>query len=318
MAIALEVKGALKQDNVAVASAGIAFFAFLAHFPAFAATFSVYSLLSDPDEIEQQIIDLLESSPPSTQEFFAGQMSGLASSRGLGIVVALGIIVSIWTASAAIKHLIAALNNVYGFRETRGIVKLRVTAVLLTLASVMFVCAAVFGLAVLPPLLDSLGFGSKGQLALNIVRFPVLVLLMSVALSMLFSLGPNREVPKRPLTMAGAITATMLWIALSGALSIYTANVTEFSASAGTLGAITALLLWLYVTAFSILLGAEVDASIEKLDATSGAAERERIDERYETATKTQTGRAALGGVLLGVAGTVACRMAARKTGDTE
>jgi len=317
VAIALEVKDALKQDNVPVASAGIAFFGFLALFPALAATFSVYGLVSDPDEIEQQITDLLESSPPSTQEFFAGQLSGLASTSGLGIVVAIGIIVSVWTASAAIKHLIAALNNVYGFRETRGFVKLRGTAVLFTLASVVFLCAAVFGLAVLPPLLESLELGSKGQLALNIVRFPVLVLLMSIALSVLFNLGPNREVPKYRLTTAGAITATLLWIALSGALSIYMANVTEFSASAGTLGAITALLLWLYVTAFSILLGAEVDASIEKLDTDAKAATRERIDERYAAATKTETGRAALGGVLLGVAGAAAW-LFSKKTGADE
>jgi membrane protein len=313
LAIALEVKDALRQDNVPVASAGVAFFGFLAMFPALAATFSVYGLVSNPEEIERQIEDLLESSPPATQEFFSGQLSGLADASGLGFVVVLGIVVSIWTASAAIKHLIAALNNVYGFRETRGFIGLRGTAVLFTFGAILFLCAAVFGLAILPPLLDSLELGASGQLALNIVRFPVLILLMSSALSVLFNLGPNRTEPKYRVTTPGAIAATLLWIALSGALSIYMANVTKFSTSAGTLGAITALLLWLYVTAFAILLGAEVDASIEKLDALARADTRSRIDERYEQATRTDKGKAALGGVLLGIAGAVASTIASKK-----
>lgn len=310
--LALEVKEALRQDNVPVAAAGIAFFGFLALFPALAATFSVYGIVSDPDEIKEQITDLLESSPPSTQEFFSGQLADLASSSGLGVVVVVGIVTAVWTASAAIKHLMAALNNVYGFPETRGFVQLRGTAVLFTFGAITFLCAAVFGLAVLPPLLAAADLGSAGQLTLNILRFPVLVLLMSAALSVLFNLGPDRPKPKYRLTTPGAITATLLWIALSGLLSIYMANVNKFSASAGTLGAITALLLWLYVTAFAILLGAEVDASMEKLASAAKAEERARIDERFEAATRTEKGRAAIGGVLVGAASVIASRARSR------
>jgi len=312
IAIALEVKDAMKQDNIPVASAGVGFFGFLALFPALAATFSIYGLVSDPDEIRDQITGLLESSPKATQDFFAGQLSDLATSGGLGLVVVLGIVTAVWTASAAVKHLIAALNNVYGFRETRGFVRLRGTAVLFTFGAVVLLCAAAFSLAVLPSLLDAVELGAAGEVALSIVRFPILILLMSIALSVLFNLGPDRPVPRYRLTTPGAVSATLLWILLSGLLSIYMANVTEFSASAGTLGAITALLLWLYATAFAVLLGAEVDASMEKLDNEAKEAERQPINERYENATRTQTGRAAMGGLLVGAAAAVASIVASR------
>ena len=114
--IALEVKDQLKQDNVPVASAGVAFFGFLALFPALAATISIYGLVRSPDEITDQINDLLESAPESTRLFLSDQLSEIASSAGggLGLVAGIGIIASVWSASAAIKHLIAALNNIYG------------------------------------------------------------------------------------------------------------------------------------------------------------------------------------------------------------
>lgn len=312
--LALEVKEALRQDNVPVAAAGVAFFGFLALFPALAATLSVYGLVSDPEEIRSQITDALKSSPRSTQEFFAGQLADLASSDGLGVVAVFGIVTAVWSASAAIKHLIAALNNIYGFPETRGFVRLRGTAVLFTFGAILFLCAAVFGLAVLPPLLEALELGSAGQLALNIVRFPVLILLMSIAVSVLFNLGPDRPAPKFRLTTPGAISATLLWILLSGLLSIYMANVGKFSASAGTLGAITALLLWLYVTAFAILLGAEVDASIEKLAADERLAHRAAVQERWQAATATEKGKAALSGVLVGAATVLAARAKSSKS----
>lgn len=312
----MAVKDAMRQDNVPVAAAGIAFFGFLALFPAFAATFSIYGLVSDPEEIREQITDLLESSPPATQEFLAGQLADLAASDGLGVVAVVGIITAVWSASAAIKHLMAALNNVYGFPETRGFVQLRGTAVLFTFGAIVFLCAAVFALAILPPLLAAVELGSAGRLALNIARFPVLVLLMSASLSVLFNLGPDRTVRRFRITTPGAITATLLWIVLSGLLSIYMANVDKFSASAGTLGAITALLLWLYVTAFAILLGAEVDACLEAAAVASRTEHRRAVEARYETATRTDQGRAALAGALVGAATVIASRLRSRSGGD--
>ncbi len=312
--VALEVKDALKQDNVPVASAGIAFFGFLSLFPALAATISVYGLISDPDEITSQIKDALSSAPETTQDFLASQLSGIADSGsgGLGIAVAIGIIAAVWSASAAIKHLIAALNNVYGFRETRGFVGLRGTALAFTFGAILMLVVAVFGLAVLPAVLAAIDLGSAGRVAIGILRFPVLIVLMSMAVSVLFNLGPNRPFNRFRWTTPGAIVATLVWIAMSALLSIYTANVDKFSESAATLGAITALLLWLYVTAFSVLLGAEVDASIEKLATQRRAAQRSEIDRRYAEATKSQQGRAALGGVLIGTA----AGLLARKVSD--
>ncbi len=302
--IALEVKDQLKQDNVPVASAGVAFFGFLALFPAMAATISIYGLVRSPEEITDQINDVLSNAPESTRDFLSDQLSDIASSAGggLGVVVVIGIIASIWSASAAIKHLIAALNNVYGFRETRGFVGLRGTALLFTFGAIVMLVAAVFGLAILPALLAALELGDAGRIAIGILRFPLLILLMSVAISVLYNLGPNRPFTRFRWTTVGAIMGTIAWIIASGLLSIYTANSGEFSGGAATLGAITALLLWLYATAFCVLLGAEVDSARETLAARRTAADREEIDRKYEAATRSQQGKAALGGALLGTA----------------
>lgn len=314
-AIGLEVKDQIKQDNVPVASAGIAFFGFLSLFPALAATISIYGVVSDPEEIQDQINDALSNAPESTQTFLGDQLTEIASSAGggLGVVAGIGILAAIWSASAAIKHLIAALNNIYGFRETRGFVGLRGTALLFTLGAVLMLVVAVMGLAILPAVLAAADLGSAGRIAIGILRFPVLILLMSMAISVLFNLGPNRPFTRFRWTTVGAIIGTIAWIAVSALLSIYTANAGKFSGGANTLGAITALLLWLYATAFCVLLGAEVDAARETIAARRNAATREEIDTKYAAATKSQQGKAALGGALLG---TAVGFIAKRATGD--
>lgn len=309
--VALEVKDNLKQHNVPVAAAGIAFFGFLSLFPAMAAAISIYGLISDPDEITEQIQDALASAPDSTREFLGDQLTEIASaaSGGLGLIAGIGILAALWSASAAVKHLIAALNNVYGFRETRGFVALRGTALLFTVGAIVFLVAAIFGLAILPAVLAAVDMGDAGRVLIGILRFPVLILLMSMAISVLFNLGPNRSVRRFKVTTVGAIVGTIIWIIVSALLSIYTANAGKFSGGANTLGAITALLLWLNATAFSVLVGAEIDVARETLAARKRAAEREEIDQKYEAATRSDQGKAALSGALLGVAlGAVAQR----------
>ncbi|MCP3934120.1 MAG: YihY/virulence factor BrkB family protein [Actinomycetia bacterium] len=313
--IVLEVKDGLKQDNVPVAAAGIAFFGFLSLFPALAAAISIYGLISDPAEITAQIEDALSSAPESTRDFLSQQLSSIANSAsgGLGVVVGIGIFTALWSASAAVKHLIAALNNVYGLRETRGFVGLRGTALLFTVGAIVLLVAAIFGLAILPAVLAAAEMGDAGRIIIGIVRFPVLILLMSMAISVLFNLGPDRPIVRFKITTIGAIVGTIVWIAVSALLSIYTANAGKFSGGANTLGAITALLLWLYATAFSVLVGAEVDIAREVIARRQQQGERDLIDARYEAATRSQQGRAALGGALLGAALGAVVQKAAKK-----
>ncbi len=310
--VALEVKDSLKQDNVPVISGGIAYFGFLALFPALAATISIYGLVADPADITRQIQDAMGGAPESTRLFLTDQLTAIAqgASGGLGLTAVIGILAALWSASAAVKHVIATLNQIYGLRETRGFVALRGTALLFTFGAVVLFSASLFALAVLPGLLAALDLGTVGRILIGIARFPVLILLMSMAISVLFNLGPNRPTNRFRLTTPGAITGTIVWIVASGLLSIYTANVDKFSGAAGLLGAITALMLWLYVTAFCVFIGAEVDVALETIEARNRAAQRERIEVGYEKATRSDKGRAALAGTLLGVALGAATRKA--------
>ena len=123
-AIAKDVKAEIKDDNLVVASAGVAFFALLSIVPALMALVSIYGLVADPDDVRTQIDDLLESAPREVRDFFSSQLADLAagSSGGLGLSAVIGIVIALWGASGAIKHLIAALNAVEDVHETRNVV----------------------------------------------------------------------------------------------------------------------------------------------------------------------------------------------------
>ena len=119
-------------------------------------------------------------------------------------------------------------------------------------------------MAILPPLLTEVGLADAGRWLLNAGRFPALLLFMAAGLAILYWIGPNRPSRYRPLTW-GAVVATALWVIVSGAFTIYTASFDSYNETYGTLGAVVILLMWLFLTAFMVLIGAEIDAAREEL-----------------------------------------------------
>ena len=168
-------------------------------------------------------------------------------------------------ATAAPKKVIATLNTIWDVKEDRGFLKLRGMAVGLTVGAIAFVGGAGFLLAALPATLDKAGLGDAARWSLNIARFPLLLVVMAVGLSVLYWAGPNRQGPLKLLTW-GATIATILWLVLSGLFSFYTASFASYNETYGSLGAIVIMLLWLFITAFVVLVGAEIDAERESLD----------------------------------------------------
>ena len=297
----LELKDKIKQDVVPVSAAGIAFFGFFALFPALGALISVYGIVADPEEVPEQLNDSLAGAPEGLRTFLVEQASNIAAqdSGALGVGVAIGILVALWSASAAVKHLIAALNRVYGFRETRGFVALRGASYLFTAGAIVLLAVAMFSLAILPGLLAALDMGAVGRILIGIIRFPGLVLFMAASLSVLYFLGPDRPGGHRfRWVTKGSLIATLLWILLSGLLSIYFATLGG-SENSGTdlLFILTMLMLFLQITSLCVLLGAEIDATIELFERRAQAADEEKV-----AAAMTDKGRSALAGALLGAA----------------
>ena len=264
---AIEVKDEVKEDNLVVAAAGLAFFGLLALVPTLLALVSIYGLVADPDDVQRQIEDLLESSPAEIRDFVSSQMQALAGSEatGLGLTVVLGILVALWGASSAVKHMMATLNQVHDLEETRGFVSVRGLSLLLTFGAILVLAGSVFLLGILPGLLSDVGLGSEGRYVLGVARFPLLLVLMVLSLAILYHIGPNWPEGRRfRFITRGAVLATLAWLVGSALFSIYTANIGRLNETYAATGGLVILLLFLFLTSFCVLLGAVIDEVVDR------------------------------------------------------
>ena len=261
----------VKQHNLVVVAAGIAFWGLMAIPATLFAVVSIAGLVLDEATVKDQVADNLSGLPKEAKSIIGDQLAGVSggSTGGLIAGVVVGLLLAFWTASGAMAKLMGALNTIYGTEETRNFARLRGTAVGLTFGGIIFISTAIFLLAALPPILSSItGVGDSVATLFVWLRFPLLGLVMVIALGVLYHLGPNRKAGYRPLTM-GAVVAMVLWISLSALFTIYTSTVASYNETYGSIGGIVILLLWLFITAFVVLLGAEVHAQRETEHETS-------------------------------------------------
>ena len=276
--VALRVKDELKTDHVPLLSAGVAFYLLLALFPALAAMVSVYGLVADPEQVSQQVEDISSALPEGAQDLVTEQLEGIVSSSGSGIGFALaaGVLASLWTASSGVKHLITAINAAFDEPEGRGFLKLRGLALLLTLGALVFGVVAVGVITGLPAVLSAVDLGQAAETAITIATYPLLAVVFGIALSILYRYSPDRERAQWRWVSVGAVVATVVWIAASIGFTVYVSNFGSYGETYGSIGAVIVLMLWLVITAFAIILGAEVDSETEAQtarDSTDGAPE---------------------------------------------
>jgi membrane protein len=262
--VAVRVKGEMKRDQVPLLSAGVAFYALLALFPALAAVISLYGLIADPAEVTQQVENATQALPESARELITGQMEGVAQAdSGVGLALAAGLLAALWSASSGMKHLVGAINAAYDEEEGRGFLKLRGLSLALTAGAVLFAIVSIGVLAVLPAMLDSIGLGGVGQTIVRIGSFPLLAIAFGIGLAVLYRYSPDRDEPEWRWVSPGAAIATVVWIVASIGFSIYVSNFGSYGETYGAIGAVIVLMLWLAITAFAIILGAEIDSEME-------------------------------------------------------
>lgn len=275
--VALRVKAEIKEDQVPLLSAGVAFYLLLALFPALAAVVSVYGLVADPAQVSQQVTDMTGTLPQEAQSLITDQLEKITQEQqGIGVTLAVSVIAALWAASSGVKHLIGAVNAAYDERETRKFLKLRGLSLALTLGAVLFATVAIGVIGVLPVLADELPFGAVGQTLVQIGSYVGLAVGFCVALAVLYRYAPDRDAPRWKWVSWGAVIATGLWIVGSVAFSVYVSNFGSYGETYGSLGAVIVLMLWLVVTAFAIILGAEINSELEAQtarDSTVGRAE---------------------------------------------
>ena len=274
--VLMRVKVESKDDNVTLLAAGVAFFALLALVPAMVTLVSLYALVADPTDINRQVEDVLGAAPTEVRDLVTAQLQAITedANGALGLAAVIGIVLALWSASSGVKNLIAAINVAYDEDETRGFVKLRGLSLAFTLGAIVFLVAAFALIALLPSLLADTGLGTAGRVVAGVVRWVVLLIGMMAALAVLYRYGPDRDEPRWSWVSAGAIAATVVWLVASALFAFYTSNFGKYNETFGSLGAVIVVMLWLFITTLVVILGAELNAELERQtvkDTTEGA-----------------------------------------------
>jgi membrane protein len=273
--ILLRTKNEIADDHVSMIAAGVAYYAMLAIFPAVAALISIWGLVADPQQITRQIDRVSSVMPPQAASLIQTQAGELASHAGGGVTFAAigGIILALYSANNGTKSLIEGLNIIYDEREKRGFFKLNLVALGLTMLLVVGMILAMALVILLPALLGHLGLGAVLATVATYLRWPLLFVGAMVVLTMFYRYAPSREEPRWRWVSWGAAAATLLWTIGSIGFSIYVRNFGNYNATYGSLGAVIILLFWLWLSAFIVLLGAELNSEMEHqtgLDTTAG------------------------------------------------
>ena len=263
------VKRAYKEsndDNASLLAAGVAFYAFLALFPALIAAVTLYGLVADPAQVEEQIATISDTLPQDAASLISTQLRDIASSSssalGWGLLASLA--GALFSASGGVQNLIKAVNIAYDEEETRGFLKLRGLALLLTLGAVVFLVVSIGLVAVTPVLLDRLPLGAVGEFFGHVARWVGLVVFAVVALAVLYRYAPDRDNARFAWTSVGSVVATVLWVVGSAGFSLYVSNFGKYGKTYGALAGVVVLLLWLFLTSYIVLFGAEVNAEAER------------------------------------------------------
>lgn len=253
-------------DQVPLLAAGVAFFAFVSVFPALLATGLVYGLVADPEQVSDQIQTVSDVLPEGARELVVTQLELVteASQRSLGIGLVVALAVALWGASTATSNLLSAVNASYDHTLRRSFVRRRALALLMTLGGIVFVSVAVGLIAVLPVVVNAFDLPGWAMSMIAVGRWAGLVIGVVVALAILYRFAPFRAGTNLEWVSLGALFAMVLWIAASAGFSFYVDLIATYGSTYGQLAGVIVLLFWLWFGALAALLGAEVNAELER------------------------------------------------------
>lgn len=263
--ILLSVKDELAKDQVSLIAGGVAFYGLLALFPAITALVALGGLFFETDSllgVSEQLSSVL---PAGAAEIVITQMQAVVSSNngGLGAAAILGIVLAVYSASKGVDNMIRGLNVAFDVEEDRGFVSLKLTVLALTLAFLLGLLCAV-GIMVAVPIALEFVAGIPGvETALMWVRWPLLLMIGLFGIMILYRYGTAGGKGRWRWLAPGAIAATLLWVAGTAGFAVYVQMFDTYNETFGALAGVIVLLMWLWISAFVILLGAEIDAELE-------------------------------------------------------
>lgn len=255
----------LGEENLSILSAGVAFYAMLAIFPALGAIVTLYALVSDPSEVEAHFNTISGILPDDVSHIISQQLVALSSraSDSLGLRVFFSLLLAVWSAHRGIDAIVRAITVAYRERETRGFIKLNALTYILTLGAVLMIVVAMIVIVAVPTILFFLPTTTFTDQVTQIISWLVFLSLVIVSLGLLYRFAPPRTPASWRWLSPGAIMATLLWVAGSAGFSYYVTRFATYDETYGPLGAIIVLLVWFFMSAFAVLLGATLNAEME-------------------------------------------------------
>lgn len=264
-AVLKRVLAETSSDRMSMMAGSCAFYAMLALFPAISVLISLYGLVLDPADVDDRLVALRDVLPPAAYELVLQRVQELASkgSTTLSWRAGVGLAIALWSATAGTKALIMALNIAYEEQEKRSFLRYNLLAMGLTLGGIVGVTLALSIIVGVPALLHLDELGAFTEVAVRLVSFLLLLAFVVLGLAVLYRVGPARRDAKWRWITPGSAVAAALWIVASVLFSYYVSNLASYDAAYGSLGAVVVVLLWFYLSAFVVMLGAELNAELE-------------------------------------------------------
>jgi membrane protein len=252
-------------DNMPIIGGGVAFFGFLAVFPALIAMISIYGLVASPETVAQQVEDLSAQLPASAADLIGQQLNDIVTnnSGALSVGLVISVLGALWSAAGGVGNLVTAVNLAYDEVETRSFIKRKALSLGLTLGAILFVLITFALVAVVPRVLDLLPLGVVGTVLAQVVRWVLLLGVFAGSLAVLYRVGPDRDAPRLRWVSLGAVVVTVMWALVSLGFSLYVNNFGSYDKTYGAIAGVIVLMLWLYLTCYLILLGAEINSEAE-------------------------------------------------------
>lgn len=265
----------VNDDRVLSVGAGVAYYGLLALFPFLSAFVSVYGLVADPTTVEQHLAMLRGLLPASALDLVGTEMHRLAAqpegALGFGFLVSLAL--ALWSANAGMKAMFDALNVAYGETEKRGFIRLTAVTLAFTLGAVVFLGVVIAAVVALPVVLDRLGLGAFAEGVIRFARWPMVLLTVAFGIAVLDRYGPSRARARWRWVTPGSALSAVLFVIVSLGFSWYAENFGSYDQTYGSIGAVAVFMVWLWIAAVVVLLGAELNAEVEHQtarDSTTG------------------------------------------------
>lgn len=253
------------DDRVLAVAAGVTYYALLAIFPAITVFVSFYGLFADPATVVSQLQSLRSILPEGAVTVVSDQMQRIAggNNAGLSFLVIFGFLFAIWSANAGTKAMMEALNIAYDLKETRSFLRLNITSMLFTLGTIATAIVLIGAVAVIPLLLQWFFLDTTVDWLLWAGRWPLVLLILLVALAFLYRFGPDRPNASWRWITPGSLVASAGLLVFSMLFSWYAANFGSYNETYGSLGAVIAFLTWMWLCTVIVIIGAEFNAEIE-------------------------------------------------------